>query len=115
MSAEIANILRAAKALIQTPESWCQGDDSVHGQDGRVARCSKQAIAEAAGNAKDRQHYRAAAYNALLRAADAEAPIACGWTGICAWQDVPERTHIQVMDAFDHAIAAEEALAGVKP
>ena len=79
--------LIAARGLIDTPEKWCQ---DAYERDGR--RCALAAV---------NQGWRGPeAYHALL--------IACGddAKSIGEWNDAPERTHAEVMEAFDRAIEA---------
>lgn len=97
-----AEILRAARALIDTPDKWLH-EGGASGRDG------------------DRRCVGAAIYDA----GDGQVPFSCyedhpvwgtfkranGLLGrpLPAWNDEPERTHAEVLDAFDRAIAASEA------
>jgi len=88
MSERIAAALALAKALIDRPEKWRKGASSKTD----TAICASQAIYEVSGTP----------ISALqsLRAA-------IGGKRIVGWNDAPERTHAEVMAAFDLAIAAE--------
>lgn len=101
-------ILRAAKALIDTPEKWTQGkyardaeghalDHSKDGFAGAVCYCAVGALWAAAGSFDEA---------AVSRVRDA-----AGTHILHPWNDDPERTHPEVMAAFDRAIAAAEASA----
>jgi hypothetical protein len=84
----VADVLRRARALIDTPEKWCQGQCELG-----EAKCALGAILGADPN------YAAAAL-ALNRVVAPNIP---------AWNDAPERTHADVMAAFDRAITLAES------
>jgi hypothetical protein len=86
-----ADRLRAAKALINTPDKWCKG----RSRDDRGRRCLMAAILDAGGSDAPRADGPRA-----LR--DVIGP------SITTWNDAPERAHGEVMAAFDRAIALAE-------
>lgn len=100
-------VLRKAKALIDTPEKWTQGAGSrsasgviVSERRYGVCFCALVAIQHVAYD-----HLNTSAVEseyAFARAID-RTP-----SGIAIWNDAPERTHPEVMAAFDRAIAACE-------
>ena len=103
---QLAQDLRAAKALIDTPEKWTKRvfarDSSGFGTpyDGgqAVCFCSAGAIFRTVGDDPTRER---AAMNALAIAMGGDRP------SIAAFNDTSE--HAEVMAAFDKAIAAAEA------
>ena len=87
---EVADVLRRAKALIGTPEKW--------GKDVQVAWGGRLCVNLAINQSRVWLHEEDEAGN-LFRDAnsiDGETP---------DWNDAPERTHADVMQAFDRAIA----------
>ena len=101
-----ADILRAAKARIATPERWTRGtmarDEDGNGvasvSDHACAWCSLGAMEAEAGASTRARVY---AIRALNRAIDNKP--------IDDWNDAPGRTHAEVLAAFDRAIAIAEA------
>ena len=106
------DVLRRARELLSEPQGWTQGTFARDIR-GRRAASARDAVCWCA-------------IGALLRAtdvsirADAVAAVAAlvhhgiGITApdssraLVAWNDCPERTHAEVLEAFDRAIAAEE-------
>lgn len=89
----VADHLRAAQALINTPDTWCQG--VYFTEEG--ARCADKAVITTAA----RRHISTTAMDrALLDVIDAGS--------LTVWNDAPGRTHAQVMAAFDRAIQHAE-------
>lgn len=88
-----SEILTAARALIDTPEKWCNTSPT-----GRLGekQCAGRAIETVAA-----LQGPLPAVNAFIRA--------IGTQNIGKWNDAPERTHAEVMAAFDKATAAERA------
>lgn len=87
----VADVLRRARALIDSPEKWCKG--AMRTEDGR--RCIFGAIDDAAGRlAIDESHLFSRA---------------TGIRNIAEWNNAPERTHAEVLAAFDRAIALAES------
>lgn len=98
---QTVEILKAARALIDTPEKWTRGvyardlaGGDVHPSDDRaVCFCSKGALMRIAGlgddytKAREKLSEHVGAY-------------------IVQFNDDPERTHPEVLAAFDAAIAA---------
>lgn len=85
-------VLIKARALIADPANWGKGCRPC----GHPTLCAAEAI-EASGRATDR---RISAYRAVERAAGIHG------NEIARWNDAPERTHADVMAAFDKAIAS---------
>lgn len=83
--------LKAARKLIERPDSWCQG--TFLSNDGR--RCASGALVDVGASLCD------TSYTAL--------GFACGNSIVCEWNDAPKRTHAEVLAAFDRAIELEEA------
>ena len=118
---ETVEVLRAAKALIDTPGKWAQGvcgRDILGGEIGpddfnggtathAVSRCSIAALLSATGGVHD---VAGLALVALAHEVGEEDK-----RGVIYWNNAPERTHAEVMAAFDRAIAAEEAKAQPTP
>lgn len=93
-----AEILRAAKARIDTPEKWGQGYNLLS----TPKRCSTQAISTALGlDLMDYGVLDTAPYEVLAAVV--------GHDQVGNWNDAPERTHADVMAAFDRAIETCEA------
>ena len=91
---EVADVLRRARALIDRPEKWCKGALS----DGkRMCMLGALMMAE---EGYDDGYYGA---NTLLRKA-----IGSAHAMISVFNNAPERTHVEVMDAFDRAIVLAE-------
>ena len=96
--------LRAARALIDKPEKWTQlaferdaEGNSVDGTGAEVvARCASRAINEACvfGEGFEVRRY--------LR--DAMGRLQDVFFTLSGWNDEPDRTHAEVMQAFDRAI-----------
>jgi len=110
MSAEAAVVLRKARALLEKPEHWTQGM-MARGKSGRrifygsrsaVCWCADGAIWRAAnGSLISRKGWVANAAEQYLSAATGRR--------VSAFNDAPERTHAEVLAAFDRAIALAEA------
>ena len=106
----IKDRLRAARALIDQPEKWTQGT-MMHDAGGMavfrtggpvVARCVRSAIKEACVGFVGLEHWEIMV--PLMDSINRHSENVHGLTG---WNDAPERTHADVMLAFDRAI--EEA------
>lgn len=97
-------ILRAARAKIERPECWTKGAfarDAVGGEcmssePDAVCWCSDGAIGAVIATTDVHDF---CAFEALSRA--------IGNLHVAEWNDAPERTHAEVLAAFDAAIAAE--------
>lgn len=103
MSAEIARVLREARKLIERPEGWVKGRDALDRDGNSVYAYSRDACAFCA-------------VGAIMRSCDARwgrvvsaVKSANGIDALWSWNDAPERTHAEVLAAFDRAIAAEES------
>ena len=95
MSKEVVEVLTKARALIADPARWGKvAPDRICLAAG--SDCPLTALAHAASN---EVHYEAK--RAFIEA------IGTGWIG--AWNDAPERTHTDVLAAFDRAIAIAES------
>ena len=97
-----AVILRAARGYIAEPERWTKGRLARYPAPDRVARCAIGAVFAAACT------HEGGFGSAAHEAADALLGVV-GGTCISTWNDAPERTHAEVLEAFDRAIAAAEA------
>lgn len=91
-----AEVLRAARALIDTPEKWGQGFNSR-----RPGTCCALEALEAVAQTTGTDHH----------AADDALRIAVPLSGVytTTWNDARSTTHADVLAAFDRAIAAESA------
>ena len=90
-------ILKAARAKIADPKNWGKGPrPQMNGWPGRGLRtcCAAEAIEEIGARSN------LAAYRALKNAAGLEFN-----DRIIDWNDAPERTHAEVIAAFNLAIA----------
>lgn len=96
-----SEVLRAAKALIDTPEKWCQNHSVVGIGDAR-RMCAGYAVVEVEGASGCK-------YESLTYLSRIVAPDGVRFAPISNWNDVPERTHAEVMTAFDKAIALAES------
>lgn len=100
---QLAQDLRAAKALIDTPEKWTKGKLIRRDENDQIcAMCSIGAIYVATQETLNARHYAA-------KAAFREAAGCVEGLSISYWNDAPERTHAEVMAAFDRAIEKAEA------
>ena len=93
--------LRAARALVDSPRRWWQFGGHNSGE--HDCTCAGLALTQIADDAGDRER-RAREFFART----------VGLTSgpdIFDWNDAPERTHADVLAAFDKAIEAAEAVA----
>lgn len=97
MRPELA-VLVKARAKIANEENWGKGDRRC---DRPIETCC---AAEAIEEVEFDNPKRRAAYLALERAAGLERPPL--GSAIVGWNDAPERTHAEVLAAFDKAIAS---------
>ena len=113
-------VLKAAKALIDMPEKWTQGHPARDAWGWKVRIDSRDATQFCMNGARLRA-LNAVAYPARCgvddqvrqhrRLDDATQRLlreACG-EYVPSWNDAPERTHTEVMEAFDRAIELAEA------
>ena len=86
--------LRAARALIDQPEKWTQNKLARQVNGGMVARCVDGAILSVCldGEQQETREYLGDSINGK------------GRLQLSEWNDAPERTHADVMLAFDRAI-----------
>ncbi len=105
-----AEVLRKALALIDTPEKWTKvviarnahGKEVSHRSADAVCFCMDGALARAADLEISRGRYEYEGATRAIRTATGEREY---WL----WNDAPERTHAEVVAAFQKAIAAAEA------
>lgn len=94
-----AETLRAARALIEKPEAWCQ--HSYYRYDGAMgiitSRCAIGAIRGAAGGRSNVENEAEIVLQRALNGLD-----------VMKWNDKPRRQHRTVLAAFDRAIALAE-------
>lgn len=99
---QLVDDLRAAKALIDTPEKWGKGARGIIAP----RRCIIHAVSDVIdcfGFGSDQRIREKEAFDALAAVRRIGS--------ISIWNDAPERTHEDVMAVFDQAIAAAEASA----
>lgn len=106
------DILRSARALITEREDWCQGTESIDRNGLECSPFSQDSVCWCATGAilhiVDDLPRSIAAFKALA----ALLPSDSGKTAenvIAHWNDAPERTHAEVLAAFDRTIAKLEA------
>ena len=92
-------VLIKARALIADPAKWGKGKRGCLGDRPLDTCCAAEAIEEVEPPSPRRR----AAYYALERAAGLVRPPM--GSAIVEWNDAPERTHAEVLAAFDKAIA----------
>lgn len=104
-----AETLRRAKALIDAPEKWLKHEQN---NAAMTAFCFHGALSMAISGAPYVQHDNEPAYLLFCRA-NPEG-FQCRYPGLTVrdhvnWNNAPERTHAEVMAAFDRAIALAES------
>lgn len=99
---QLADDLRAAKALIDTPEKWCKG--SYHHDGMGDAHCIVGAVMVVTPEYSKRR-------NMALEAIGRQTPQFDDATSgfMPRYNDAPTTTHADIMALFDRAIAAAEA------
>ena len=102
---ETVEVLRRAKALIDSPEKWWKKVEQQPAAEG--SNCALTALIQVAWQ-RGAHHSAEDALGEVLGMNDPSHDIP-------VWNDAPERTHAEVMAAFDKAIAAEEAKAQPTP
>lgn len=107
MRTRIVEVLRAAKASIDTPEKWGQK----WAGSGLAPGCRTMCM----GIAFDRAFRMFDNGGQLYGEAVAPLRLAIGGADILDWNDAPERTHAEVMTAYDRAIAIAAPLDPEKP
>ena len=93
-----ADVLRAAKARISDPAKWGKGV----GRHDKGQECATDAIYEACRDLPQVDEYFKTKSAALLAF-----KAAINHWSIAVWNDAPQRTHAEVMQAF--SVAAESA------
>lgn len=94
-----ADTLRAARALIDTPEKWCKGAARIG-----CRRCIVGALLDVAGYPRTEMRIYGPARNVLHDLVRAQGHEVIDW-----WNDDPATTHADVLALFDRAIARAEA------
>ena len=89
----IADTLREARRRIEEPEKWGKGHELLNGK-----RCAWTALYSCRLDAMSPERGKA---EAIFRSA-------IDGGSIWKWNDAPERTHMEVMQAFDKAIELAE-------
>lgn len=105
-SADTVAVLIAARAKIENPENWGKGRRN-HGR--RMETCCAAEAIEEVPEAED-----LAVRKGAFAAFRAAAGFTDRWGSFVDWNDAPERTHAEVLSAFDRAIAAEQAKTGAQ-
>ena len=102
----LVETLRAARALVDTPEKWWQ--DGGHNEEnvGYTCTCAGLALTDAPTD-YERERFAARRFFASTLGLD----VGQLATSVFDWNDAPERTHADVLAAFDKAIKAAEAKA----
>jgi hypothetical protein len=95
------DILVAARALIEQPKAWTQGKFARGKKGNPVSASSRKATCWCAQGAIMRA--QAGSIPAGFRAHDRIRAVIRG--SITRWNDAPERTHAEVLAAFDRAIS----------
>lgn len=92
-------VLIAARARIATPDRWCQGaywrganGEVVESYGSDCVSCCSLGALHSVGDSDEARQY--------LREANAKVPC---WN-LAVWNDAPDRTHAEVLAAFDRAI-----------
>lgn len=110
MSAAVAEVLRKARALIADENAWIRNNLAVNHEGAVVLSADSDACKWCALGAIDKvanflHSPGFEARDAMIRAAGVDPED----DGLGDWNDAPERTHAEVLAAFDRAIEAEEA------
>jgi len=100
-----SEILRAAREIISVPERWTQGASALSGRGNVVNARSPSAKCWCSFGAIDKAGSRSIA---KLRTAEGILRAALKAESIILWNDAPERTHAEVLAAFDQAITLAE-------
>lgn len=101
---KLSEILRAAKALIET-RGWCQGDEASIWGPPNGPCCAATAISQLNIPWSGGQSFQGNGAIKLLKQAAGLPEI----YGLAQWNDAPERTKEEVLAAYDKAITAAEA------
>ncbi len=104
MSAEVAAVLRDARALIEDPERWTKRGFVSYNAVGLESYCALGAVAELKISGKRIPTAdRADAWYSLAVAAGGT-----HWSAVGYFNDGPDTSHADVLALFDRAIADEE-------
>lgn len=93
------DLLKRGRAKIANPDDWGKGMRFARENKGTC--CAAEAIEESEGYMTASHSERRLAIRALRNTSNCED----GWGGLTNWNDAPERTHAEVMAAFNLAIA----------
>lgn len=96
-------VLVAARAKITNPEDWGKGRRGRRDCDRPLHTCCAAEAIEDISPSLDKETHseRRRAFRALMNAAGLDNR----WNAIINWNDAPERTHAEVLAAYDLAIA----------
>lgn len=97
-----ADVLRRARALIDTPKKWRQFAGNCVMPSGKDGHCMMSAVWAATQKDDWRDH--------TFQAARLVLQDVTGEDTVHEWNDSPNTTHADVMQAFDRAIALAESL-----
>lgn len=103
MNKQLADDLRAAKALIDTPEKWVKGVDFT-----RTRRCAMAAIIDALGQPMGGYRF-SECDRALCKALTIRKRRGSYPHPVVAFNDDLDTSHADILALFDRAIAAAEA------
>lgn len=100
MTQQVADDLRAAKALIASPEKWAKGPDRFLPKQGSARMCAMDTLLS------PRHSYS----TGLLEMRDTLVRhLPSGFTMVATYNDHPATTYADILALFDRAIAAESA------
>jgi hypothetical protein len=103
MNPQLIADLEAARSLIDTPEKWCRGVLRLYANDGKAcAWCMMGAVCHISQGAHFYERYPSTVR--FLKDA-------IGCDSVSIWNDAPERTHADILAAFDRAIESERSKA----
>ena len=92
VESEVVTVLKKARALIDSPEKWCKRALERNGAYCALGAMNFAATGDVFG---DNGGASRVLMNAVGEATE-------GW--VASWNNAPERTHAEVMEAFDKAI-----------
>lgn len=99
------DILKAARSKISTPEAWGKGHRGRNADRTMETCCAAEAIEDSCPMLDSVSlSGRVRAIRALVNAAGLDNR----WGALVHWNDAPERTHAEVLAAYDLAIATLE-------
>ena len=104
----LVETLRAARALVDTPEKWWQKNGHNHDKDRHTCTCVGLALTTPQWDWGFEEEFSARRFFSATLGLPPEGDMA---QEVFDWNDAPERTHADVLAAFDKAIKAAEAQA----